>query len=92
MMKIYNVSLANECCIFDHRDGFETAREAVEFACGRGGKYKVYIDAGKCGYGYEINATHMHNGAFAVSYGWDYELVKYFSADDFVKYVEEFLK
>ena len=89
MKKMYNVSLANECCIFDHRDGFETAREAVEFACGRGGKYKVYIDAGRSIEGRDINATHMHNEAFAVCYGWDNEFVKYFSAADFAKYVEK---
>ena len=42
----YAVTLNNDSTIFDSRDGFDTLREAVEWALGRGSKYNIQIDDG----------------------------------------------
>ena len=42
----YGVTLNNDDAIFDSREGFDTLREAVEWAIGRGSKYNIQIDDG----------------------------------------------
>lgn len=69
-MKVYNVSLSNKSCVFDSFSGFATAAEAVDFAAGRGGKYRVYVDAGKAEN--TIMATYYTDkDSFAVDEGFD---------------------
>lgn len=43
-MKTYRVSLSDETCIFDMRDGFIAIDEAITWARGRGGKYTIMLD------------------------------------------------
>ena len=42
----YGVTLNNDSAIFDSREDFDTLREAVEWALGRGSKYNIQIDDG----------------------------------------------
>lgn len=46
-MKTWSASLSNESCIFDVQDGFETLREAINWALNRGGDYVIHIDDAK---------------------------------------------
>ena len=43
---MYNVTLSNRSSIFDHRTGFATLAEALEWADGRGGVYVAQITKG----------------------------------------------
>ena len=49
----YSVTLANSQCVFDARD-VDTVKEAVDFAMGRGYKYKVNVSKGNS----FVNATY----------------------------------
>ena len=40
---MYSVSLSNKDCIFDSASGFQTAKEAMQWALGRGGCYVAQI-------------------------------------------------
>lgn len=83
-MKSYNVSLSNNSCIFDSRSGFSTAAEAADFAAGRGGKYRVYVDAGD--EENVITATHYTDkDSFAVDEGFDYTFM---TRAQFARYLE----
>lgn len=86
-MKKYNVTLSNADCIFDSRDGFDTAEEAVRFAAGRGGKYRVYVDSGNPEN--TIMATHYTDkSSFAVD-GFDGRI--FMTAANFARYLESVL-
>lgn len=83
-MKLYNVSLSNNSCIFDSHDGFTTAAEAVDFAADRGGKYRVYVDAGNARN--TIMATYYTDkDSFAVDEGFDYTFM---TRAHFARYLE----
>lgn len=43
----YNVSLLNNDCLFDSKDGFDDFSKAVEWSAGRGDKYVVNIEIEK---------------------------------------------
>jgi hypothetical protein len=87
MTKTYNVSLANNQCVFDSHSGFATSAEAVDFAAGRGSKYRVYIDAGNADN--TIMATYyQRRGTFALDAGpWDDD-VTYLNQAQFCDYVQ----
>lgn len=40
---MYSVSLSNQDCIFDSASGFQTAKEAMQWALGRGGSYVAQL-------------------------------------------------
>lgn len=86
-MKKYNVSLSNADCLFDSHSGFETAAEAVKFAAGRGGKYRVYVDSGNPENA--VVATHYTDkGSFAVS---EFDGYVFMSAANFARHLENTL-
>lgn len=72
-MKTYSVALSNDSCIFDSRDEIPTAKEAVAFASGRGGSYRVYVSTEESeSKGYTIMATYYTmSDHFAVDTAWD---------------------
>ena len=41
--KTYNVWLSNDSCIFDHKDGFASPEEALDWASGRSKSYLIQI-------------------------------------------------
>ena len=83
-MKLYNVTLSNNSCIFDSHDGFTTAAEAADFAADRGGKYRVYVDAGNKRS--TITATYYTDkDSFAVDEGFDYTFM---TRAHFARYLE----
>ena len=52
----YGVTLSNDSAIFDSREGFDTLRDALEWATGRGSKYNIQIDDGTY-LGYHLSVT-----------------------------------
>lgn len=87
-MKRYNVTLSNYSCIFDSREGIETAAEAVEFAMGRGSHYRVYVDAGDAFD--EVRAEcYSETNVFHVQVGMEH--CRHMTAAQFASYIERVL-
>ena len=83
-MKTYHVTLANNSCIFDDCSGISTAAEAADFAAGRGGKYRVYVDAGNND-NVIVATYYTDKDSFAVDEGFDYTFM---SRAHFSRYLE----
>lgn len=68
----YNVSLANNSCIFDNANDL-TIEEILKFVAGRGGAYVVHIDSGDPnGNDYRCISLRYHSNreAFYFDDGW----------------------
>ena len=67
---MYSVSLSNQDCIFDSASGFQTAKEAMQWALGRGGSYVAQIQ--NDGVDGAFRSFSVSNGQVKTYDGWDW--------------------
>jgi len=79
---MYNVDLANEDCIFDSADDFETLAEVKEWVEKHSGRFRVMIDDEKGTFMENhnplANFVHQKNGSYRYYNGWDWVYFKPF--------------
>ncbi len=67
---MYEVSLNNKSCLFDSAT-FDTAREAISWASGRGGTYTVNIVCPNWPGGYSYSETDTAKRQWREKYYWE---------------------
>lgn len=69
---MYSVGLNNKSCLFDYANGFSSAKEAMEWALGRGGHYVAQIYNDDQGYGRSFSIdSHNRISTYLVDH-WTY--------------------
>lgn len=79
---MYSVSLSNQDCIFDSADGFATAKDAMVWALGRGGKYVAQIQNDDVDGAF--HSFSVSDDCIRTFDGWDWVDV---NLDDISKYI-----
>ena len=79
---MYSVSLSNQDCIFDSASGFQTAKEAMQWALGRGGCYMAQIQNDDTNGAFR--SFSISDGQIKTYDGWDWIDVKLDGVEEYV--------
>ena len=88
-MKKYNAALSNDSCVFDESFGFESISDAIQWATGRGGRYIIQLDAGKCEQGECVSISYDDDAHVYAHYdGWEWVTIH---PDKLESYIRQYI-